>query len=60
MITDRGDHDEAIEVITIAEIRNEKLKPIGACPGYSIASLFLPWHLIPAPFFDGFRSLPAT
>ena len=39
---------------------DEKLKPIGACPGYSIARLFLPWHLIPAPFFDGFSSLPAT
>ena len=38
----------------------EKLEPIGARPGYSIASLFLPWHPIPAPFFDGFRSLPAT
>ena len=38
----------------------EKLKPIGARPGYSIASLFLPWHPIPAPLFDGFRSLPAT
>jgi hypothetical protein len=30
---------------------DKKIKPIGACSGYSIASLFLPGHLIPATFF---------
>src|SRR2546426_1373461 len=39
---------------------HKKLKPIGACSGYSIASLFLPGHPIPATFFNDFSSLPAT
>src|SRR6266852_6711373 len=39
---------------------HEKFKPVGACSGYSIASLFLPGHLVPAAFFNGFSSLPAT
>src|SRR5712692_10297046 len=38
---------------------HKKFKSIGACSGYSIASLFLPGHPIPAPFFYGFSSLPA-
>src|SRR2546422_10892206 len=39
---------------------DKKFEPIGACSGYSIASLFLPGHLIPATFFNDFSSLPAT
>ncbi len=39
---------------------HKKFKPIGACSGYSRASLFLPGHLIPATFFNDFSSLPAT
>src|SRR3990172_9098754 len=39
---------------------DKKIKPIGACSGYSIASLFLPGHLIPATFFNDFSSLPGT
>src|SRR5437899_11393887 len=38
----------------------KKCKPIGACSGYSRASLFLPGHLIPATFFNDFSPLPAT
>src|SRR5437867_5785533 len=38
----------------------KKFTPIGACSGYSIASLFLPGHLIPATLFNDFSSLPAT
>src|SRR5207244_9613328 len=38
----------------------KKFKPIGACSGHRIASLFLPGHLIPATFFNGFSPLPAT
>jgi hypothetical protein len=39
---------------------DQKIEPIGACSGYRIASLFLPGHLIPATFFNDFRSLPGT
>ena len=38
---------------------DQKIKPIGACSGYSIASLFLPGHPIPATFFNELSSLPA-
>src|SRR5437016_13937981 len=38
----------------------KKSRPIGACSGYSIASLCLPGHRIPATFFNDFSSLPAT
>src|SRR2546430_11173137 len=38
----------------------KNFKPIGACSGYSRASLCLPGHLIPATFFNDFSSLPAT
>jgi len=38
----------------------KKFKPIDACSGYSVASLCLPGHLIPATFFNDFSSLPAT
>src|SRR5438128_12467358 len=38
----------------------KKFKPIGACSGHSIAGLVLPGHLVPATFFNGFSSLPAT
>ena len=37
---------------------DKKFKPIGACSGYSIASLFLPGHSIPAPFFNYVSSRP--
>src|SRR5207247_2113242 len=39
---------------------DKKCKPIGACSGYSRASLFLPGHLIPTTFFNDFSSLPAA
>src|SRR5229473_5492145 len=39
---------------------HKKFKPIGASSGYRIVSLFLPGHLVPAPFFNGFSSLPTT
>jgi len=39
---------------------HKKFKPIGACSGDSIASLFLPGHLTPATFFNDVSSLPAT
>src|SRR3970282_1991893 len=39
---------------------DKKFKPIGTCSGYSIVSLFLPGHLIPATLFNDFSSLPAT
>ena len=39
---------------------HKKFKPIGACSGYSIVSLFLAGHLIPAPLFNGLSSLPAV
>src|SRR5216684_4396674 len=38
----------------------KNFEPIGACSGYSRASLCLPGHLIPATFFNDFSSLPAT
>ena len=38
---------------------HKKLKPIGACSGYTITSFFLPGHPIPATLFKGFSSLPA-
>jgi hypothetical protein len=66
-VTSRGDPEHVSDadragamVRSTRSFLEEKLKPIGACPGYSIASLFLPGHLIPAPFFDGFCSLPAS
>src|SRR6266481_10185707 len=49
--------DRSAEPISFLQ---KKFKPIGACSGYSITSLFLPGHLIPATFFNGFSSLPAT
>src|SRR5258708_39712582 len=39
---------------------DKKVEPIGACSRYSIASLLLPRHLIPAAFFNDFGSLPAA
>src|ERR1700687_4524698 len=42
-----------------SQFLHKKFKPIGAGSGDSIASLFLPGHLIPAPLFNGFGSLPA-
>jgi hypothetical protein len=38
---------------------HKKFEPIGACSGYTITSLFLPGHPIPATLFKGFSSLPA-
>src|SRR5438094_3430558 len=49
--------DRSAEPISFLQ---KKFKPIGACSGYSIASLFLPGHLIPATLFNDFSSLPAT
>ena len=37
---------------------DQNFKPVGACSAYSVASLFLLGHLIPAPFFNEFSSLP--
>jgi hypothetical protein len=39
---------------------NKEVNPIGACPAYSIGSLFLPRHFIPSPFFYEIGSLIAT
>ena len=36
----------------------KKFKPIDASSGYSIASLCLPGHLIPATFFNDLRDPP--
>src|SRR3989449_254141 len=49
--------DRSAEPISFLQ---KKFKPIGACSGYSIASLFLPGHPIPATFFNDFSFLPAT
>src|SRR6266481_6145117 len=49
--------DRSAEPISFLQ---KKFKPIGACSGYRIASLFLPGHLIPATLFNDFGSLPAT
>jgi hypothetical protein len=51
----RFEHIIAISFISFFE---KKFKPIGACSGYKIASLFLPGHFIPAPFFNEISSLP--
>ena len=61
-------HAQAHSVYALVDARialpisffQKKFKPIGACPGDSIASLCLPGHLIPATFFNDFSSLPAT
>lgn len=39
---------------------DKKFKSIGTSSGYSIVSLFLPGHFIPAPLFNEFSSRPGT
>jgi hypothetical protein len=47
-----------LTTISLISFFEKKFKPIGPCSGYVIASLFLPGHYIPAPFFNEFSSLP--
>ena len=59
----RGDphkinYGSPLTIIPIISFADKNFKPLGACLGYKRASLFLPGHFIPAPFFNEFRSLP--
>jgi hypothetical protein len=51
-------YESPLTAISFISFFDKKLKPVGACSGDKIASLFLPGHFIPAPFFNEFSSLP--
>jgi hypothetical protein len=49
-------HGSPLTAISFISFFEKKFKPIGACSGNCIVSLFLPGHFIPAPFFNEFSS----
>jgi hypothetical protein len=51
-------YESPLTAIPISSFFDKNFKPLGACFGYRRASLFLPRHFIPAPFFNEFSSLP--
>ena len=51
-------YESPLTAISFISFFEKKFKPIGACSGDKIASLFLPGHFIPAAFFNEFTSLP--